>query len=53
MDGTCSTNGLDLTDPVVDSCKHGNEPSGSTNCRVFPDQESYCQLFKNNSAPWN
>jgi hypothetical protein len=41
------------SDPVADSCEHGNEPSGSINGGEFIDQLSSYQLLKENSAVWS
>lgn len=38
--------------PVAGSCKYGNEPPGSTNCRELLYWLSDYQVPKNASAPW-
>jgi len=35
---------------VVDSCEHGNEPSGTIKCGEFLDQLGTRQLIRKNSA---
>ena len=48
--------GLDLSGlgegQVADSCKCGNEPSGSIKCREFLDQSRSGYILKKDSAAW-
>ena len=37
---------------MVDTCKRGYEPSGSTKCGGFLDQLRTGYLLKKDSAPW-
>jgi hypothetical protein len=36
--------------PIVSSCKHGNEPSGSIKCWEFLERLSNCSLLEKDSA---
>lgn len=48
--------GLDLSvsgyGPLMKSCKHSSEPSGSIKSEIV-GQLNYCQIFRKDCVPWS